>query len=132
MNLIDTNAFRQKLQALQDRVQGQVGQLREEALQKTGGEASGGLSNVPLHPADLASRQFEEDIALSLVGNEENILGQIEAALSRLDRGSFGRCEDCGRPIGAERLEALPYASQCVQCARVFERQHYSARHSFK
>jgi DnaK suppressor protein len=121
MSKFELQDFRQRLMDLRDRVQIQVSGLRQEAFQKTGGEASGGFSNLPLHPADLASRQFEEDVSLSLVGNEENLLGDIEAALMRLDQGTFGLCEECRRPIGPERLEVLPYARHCVHCARRLE-----------
>src|SRR5690349_5789811 len=106
---------REKLLSMRDRVLHQVGELRLEALQKTGGEASGGLSNLPLHPADLASRQYEEDLVISLVGNEEQLLDDIQAALERLEQGVYGKCEECHAPVGAERLEAVPYARYCVR-----------------
>lgn len=114
---MNEKAARDRLIELQARVQRQVGGLRAEAFQQTGGEASGGLSNLPLHPADLASRQTEEDIAISLVSNEEGILNDIESALHRLQLGRYDVCEECGGKIGAERLEALPYARTCVKCA---------------
>jgi DnaK suppressor protein len=110
--------YRQLLEAMADRLQGHVGGLREEAMQTTGGENSGGLSNVPLHLADLANRHWEEEITLGLVGNEEKILGEIEAALTRCKQGNFGHCERCQKAISRERLDALPYTRFCVKCAR--------------
>ena len=47
---------------------------------------------------------------------EEQHLVQIEAAIKRLDAGTFGRCMTCGKPIAPERLEALPWAQDCFEC----------------
>lgn len=114
----EVDSYQQRLTSLLKRVQGNLGMVRDEAMQKTGGEPSGGLSDVPLHPADLASRQFEEDVSLGLVGNEERLLEEIDAALSRLEQGTFGRCEKCRKEIAKNRLDALPYSRLCVACAR--------------
>lgn len=114
----EIESCRQQLLELAKRLGGEVAELRNEALRPTGGEASGSLSNLPIHQGDLGSRQYEEDLTLNLVGNEEKMLGEVNAALNRLDQGAFGRCEGCQKEIGAERLRALPYARNCVACAR--------------
>lgn len=62
--------------------------------------------------ADLAGR--DRSIAVNSV--ERNMLEQIEAAISRIAAGSYGTCEQCGKPINPERLEALPYATLCIAC----------------
>jgi RNA polymerase-binding protein DksA len=113
----EANACR-RLQALMRRVELDRSQLRDEALQGTGGEASGGLSDLPLHPADLGSDAYEEELTLGLLENEEQLIEEIGAALSRIEQGEYGRCEDCRRPIPERRLRALPYARHCVACAR--------------
>jgi DnaK suppressor protein len=51
-----------------------------------------------------------------------HLLASIDSALARLDEGTYGRCERCGRPISEERLEALPYATRCIECKRLEER----------
>jgi len=58
----------------------------------------------------------------SLEDNAEHLLASIESALARLDDGTYGRCERCGQPISEERLEALPYATRCIECKRLEER----------
>jgi DnaK suppressor protein len=117
MTATDKDTYRRRLVALADRLSRDVTELEEEALQPTGGEASGGLSNVPLHPGDLGSHQFDEEVSLDLVGKEEQILADVKEALERIDAGTFGHCEQCRKPITRERLAAVPYARYCVACA---------------
>lgn len=109
--------FRQRLTAMLHRVDYERNLLKQEALQPTGGEASGGLSNVPTHPSDLGSRSFEEEVTLGLLQNEEQIIDDINQALQRIETGTFGKCETCGKPIPMQRLQAVPYARRCVPCA---------------
>jgi len=97
-------------------VGGDVAELEDEALRGIGAEPSGGLSNTPLHPADLAADASEETVALGLLGNEEHILTEVDAALARLEAGTFGHCEACGQPIAKRRLDAAPYARCCIAC----------------
>jgi RNA polymerase-binding transcription factor DksA len=110
--------YRRNLLALFRRLDRDVSELREEGLQGVGGEASGGLSDLPLHPADLGSHQSEEDVTLGLLSNEEELLAELNAAWTRLEQGRFGRCEACGGEIAAARLDAIPYARHCVDCAK--------------
>jgi DnaK suppressor protein len=67
--------------------------------------------------AELGTGNFDQELTLSLLGSERNALDQIEAAIKRGEEGSYGRCEECGRKIPKTRLEAIPYAAQCVRCA---------------
>ncbi len=61
---------------------------------------------------------YERDASLALTDQARRRLADIEAALGRMSRGTFGVCEQCGRPIERARLEALPETPHCVQCAR--------------
>jgi len=63
-------------------------------------------------------RPIERDEQDGLAGLLEGVLREVEDALKRMERGTFGRCEGCGRPIARERLEALPRARLCVRCQR--------------
>lgn len=117
----DVEAYREWLQELLDRFDRSRAELMEEACRPVGGEVSGGISNVPLHPADLGSRSSEEDVALGLLATERHLTSEIVAALERIEVGTFGRCEDCGGEVPEERLEALPYARRCIACARAAE-----------
>jgi DnaK suppressor protein len=71
----------------------------------------------PEDDAGLASQAQAEQVALAGLERDRRLLAEIERALERLARGSFGRCERCQRPIGAPRLRALPWARLCRDCA---------------
>jgi DnaK suppressor protein len=118
MTKTDLNHYRRRLLALKRRLGAELTDLEEEAMRPVGGEASGSRSDVPVHPADLANENYEEEVTLGLLDNEEHLLEEVRAALARIERGTFGRCENCGRPISRERLNALPYTRYCAACAR--------------
>jgi DnaK suppressor protein len=74
-------------------------------------------TSMPTSMAELGSDNFDQELTLSLLGSEKDALDQIEAAIERIDDGSYGRCETCDGKIPKARLEAIPYAAQCVRCA---------------
>ncbi len=114
---------RARLRALADRLKGDMSGLRAAALRGSGGEASGGISNAPLHLADLATDNFEQEVALGLLQNQQQVLNSIMTALDRLDAGTYGNCERCGKVIPEERLRAVIYASRCVECEQHVEQE---------
>jgi RNA polymerase-binding transcription factor DksA len=118
MTKADLETYRETLLALRNRLTGDVSHLADEALRARGGEASGSLSNAPLHMADLGTDNFEQEFTLSLLQNQEQALKEITEALERIRQGSFGRCEECDGAIPKARLQALPYTRHCVACAR--------------
>lgn len=95
-------------------------------MRTAGGESSGSLSDAPIHIADLGTDAFEQEVSLSLLANDEHILEDIAAALQRIEAGTFGVCTECGKPIGDQRLEAVPYTPHCLECARVFQEEQQS------
>ena len=116
MTSIELADWRRQLVALRQRLAGDVASLTDEALQP-GEEAAGNLLHVPTHLADLGTDTFERQVNLSLLQSEGHTLAEIDAALGRLERGAFGRCEDCRQDIPKTRLRAIPYARYCVGCA---------------
>jgi DnaK suppressor protein len=114
---------RRRLQALAARLKGDMSGLRDAALRGSGGESSGGISNAPLHLADLATDNSEQEVSLGLLQNQQQVLNAILVALNRLEAGTFGRCERCGIDIPEERLKALIYASRCVTCEQQAEQE---------
>ncbi len=121
MTKAELETYRQNLLTLRSRLDGDVSHLTDEALRRTGGEASGSLSNMPIHMADLGTDNFEQEFTLSLLQNEEQVLQEIAAALERIRQATFGRCEECQGEIPRIRLNALPYTRYCVDCARKLE-----------
>jgi DnaK suppressor protein len=69
-------------------------------------------------PADAGSASFERETAQSLSLHARNLLAQIDDALRRLDDGTFGDCVTCGLRIELERIEVIPYTTQCMDCRR--------------
>ena len=118
MSETELQSYRRQLLALKKRLGGELSELGEEALRGTGGEASGGLSDVPVHPADLGTDNYEEEVAVGLLENEEQILEEVNDALDRIEQGTFGRCEECHQEISRKRLRVLPYARYCLRHAR--------------
>lgn len=117
MNTSQTKKYRDQLQALARRLGATVAGLEDQVRTPTGGEAAGGISNAPLHLGDVGSEAYNQELGATLLENEAFLRDEVGAALERLDAGAFGTCQHCTRPIGAERLEALPYVRHCVQCA---------------
>ena len=123
MNKTELDGYRKQLTDLQSRLDGDISHLAEEALRKNQREASGNLSSMPIHMADIGSDNFEQEFTLSLLQNEESVLKEIALALDRIDKGKFGDCEECGNPIPKPRLATLPYTRYCVDCARKLEKK---------
>ena len=86
-------AYRQQLRDLGARLRGEVSGLRDSAMRGIGGEASGNLSNTPLHLADLGSETFEQEITVGLLQNEQQLLAAIDAQ---------------GRSVGGRGARAAP------------------------
>lgn len=122
MNKTQLDSFRQQLVRLSSRLRGDVFDLSEEACHRTG---DGNLSNVPLHPADLGTDAFEQQITFALLESEGQTLAETAAALERIEQETFGQCEQCQIEIPKARLQALPYTRYCVDCARTLERRFY-------
>lgn len=77
-------------------------------------ENAGELSLVDQHPADVATETFERERDMTILEHIEGQLSDLERAMERLERGTYGTCEACGRPIDADRLRARPAARLCV------------------
>ncbi len=67
-------------------------------------------------PADRAALESDRNFVLRLRDRERKLLGKIDEAFARIEDGSYGRCEECGGPIGIERLKARPVTTLCIEC----------------
>ena len=72
--------------------------------------------------ADAGTATFERERDLSLVNNLRDLMERIDKALARIDEGTYGLCDRCGRPIEKARLKALPYVNLCLQDKQAEER----------
>jgi RNA polymerase-binding transcription factor DksA len=105
----DEDSARRRLEAEKDRVAGLIQGLHEEGLDEDAADQVGDLAHVT-NPADQASETFEREKDIAILEQLERDLAEIEAALQRLDDGSYGVDEVTGEPIAAERLDAYPAA----------------------
>jgi DnaK suppressor protein len=122
MKKAEMQAYKKLLLAVRARLRGQVNHMADAALGRNGSDASGELSKMPIHMADLGTENFEQEFTLGLLENEEETLRKIEASLEQIEDGTYGDCEECGAKIPKARLEAVPYAALCVKCASESER----------
>lgn len=111
--------LRAELESERDRLRAAVAHAEAE-LAELMTEGSDGAGR---DPADVGSSNYERDQELSLHNNQRHMLDQTEQALRSLDAGTYGYCENCGKPIGKLRLEAFPRAAMCVTCKQRQERR---------
>ena len=120
---VDTERFRGILEEERRRVLDAISYLHEEtpgSLEDETEEIVGGSDN---HLGETATATLDREIDYSLEENSEQVLKAIEGALQRIHDGTYGICRSCGRPISEERLEAIPYATECIDCRRKGERR---------
>ncbi|MGL5511666.1 MAG: TraR/DksA C4-type zinc finger protein, partial [Sporomusa sp.] len=108
--------FKQRLQAKKHDLMQTILKLEDNGLSSAMSSTTGELSAYDNHPADLGSETFERSKDLGIKDNERVLLNNVEQALRKIDRGTYGRCDHCGGMITADRLEALPWATQCMEC----------------
>jgi RNA polymerase-binding protein DksA len=120
MSPIDTERFRTILLEERQRVWDAISYLHEE----TPGSLEEQIEETTLdnHLAETASATLDREIDYTLEENSEHVLAEIDGALARIEEGTYGTCRTCGQPIAEERLEAIPYATQCIDCKRREER----------
>jgi DnaK suppressor protein len=120
MSSIDTSRFRDLLLAQRARVTAALDNLHNENPGTI--EDATGDETQAQHMADAATAMHDRELDYGIADNERELLGDIDAALARIEAGTYGICPVCGRPIGEERLEALPWASLCIDDARAQQR----------
>ena len=113
--------FQHLLLAKRGELVGDVNSMEDEALQKSKLSASGDLSTMPIHMADIGTANYEQEFALGLLDGERKLLREINEALQRIEDRTYGICEGTGREISKARLEANPWARYCVEYARMVE-----------
>jgi RNA polymerase-binding protein DksA len=116
----DIDVYRKTLMDKRAEILGDVASLETDARNKNTG---GNLSNMPVHMADIGTDNFQQEFTLGLVESERKLLAEINAALLRIQKGTFGVCLETGKPIGKPRLDATPWARYCIEVARDMERR---------
>jgi DnaK suppressor protein len=106
---VDPEQARKRLQEEKARVEGLIHSVKDE-LEDEGESGQSELADYDQHPADTASETFEREKDVSILEQLEQELEELQAALERIDNGTYGIDEETGKPIAPERLEAVPTA----------------------
>jgi DnaK suppressor protein len=117
---VDRKALKKRLLEERERVSREIAELDadlSESLEDTSGE-----SPYDQHMAETAGVTLDREIDLTLQENARATLAQIDRALQKLETGSYGQCDKCGEPIGKGRLSIAPFATLCIDCKRLEER----------
>jgi RNA polymerase-binding protein DksA len=122
LNTIETDRFRETLLEERTRVAAAIQNLHDEHP-GTLAEDAGEETAYDNHLADTATETYDRELDYTLEENSEHVLAEIDAALKRIAEGTYGTCTNCDRPIAVERLEALPWATLCIDCQRHRERR---------
>ena len=119
----DLTLHRERLLALREEFLGDMTQMEDDTLKDHCTTTS-----IPTDMEERASDNADQELTASLLGCDKDTLDQIEAALQRIEDGSYDRCEECGGQIPKSRLDAIPYAALCVQCASQGEEGHEATK----
>jgi DnaK suppressor protein len=123
MSAVDTQHFRELLLEKRQAVVDALDYLHKEnpgSLEDETGELVSGSADQ--HMADTATETVDREIDYTLEASDGRLLAAIDAALGRIEAGTYGTCVNCGAPIAPERLEAMPWATLCIECKRKEER----------
>jgi RNA polymerase-binding protein DksA len=126
LSTADIEHFRQTLLDKRQEIIGNVNEMKDEALNKSRLDATGDLSSMPIHMADIGTDTFDQEFALGLMDSERKLLREIDDALQRIENHTYGICEGTGKPISKARLDAQPWARYCVEYARMLEQSRPS------
>jgi DnaK suppressor protein len=120
LSAIDTAHFREILLDERGRVEHAIAGLRDGhpgSMEDESEEVNGSLDSEDM--GETASITLGREIDYTLGENSQAVLGEIDAALARIEAGTYGTCTNCGSEIATGRLEAHPWASLCIDCARL-------------
>ncbi|WP_254512536.1 TraR/DksA family transcriptional regulator [Anatilimnocola floriformis] len=126
MRTRELEQYRQQLHILRERLLGVVTAVTAQAMQPSGGQGESELSNAPMHLADMGTEEYLHDLNATLLENEEDLAAEVQAAIERLDDGTFGVCDNCDQDIVPERLQAMPFVRHCVVCAEAIDHRERS------
>jgi RNA polymerase-binding protein DksA len=119
VSTVDTEHFRKRLEEEKARLEHALGFLRRDnagSIADELGEVND--SSVDNHLGDIATATFDRELEDGLGEGAQQTLDDVNAALRRIEDGTYGTCEVCGKPIGVARLEAIPWTRLCIDDQR--------------
>jgi len=118
---LDLPKFRRMLEQERAQLEAQARRILRRDSSADQSDESGELADYDNHPADAATDTFEREKDLAIDKNVGEMLNAIDRALQKIDEGSYGICDRCGKEISKDRLRALPYATFCIECQDIVE-----------
>ncbi len=101
----------------------ELGYLEKNSMSETMKDSSGDLSAYSFHMADQGTDTMEREKAFFFASREGRYLHHLNEALDRIEKGTYGICRTCDKKIQIKRLEAVPHATQCIECKKEEEKQ---------
>lgn len=122
MNDVKQEKLRKALERRKTEIEGDVTYMANEirAIGVEQDDENGSLGN---HIAEDGASVAEAERIVTVTEDLQDILQLVNGALARMDEGTYGICQRCGKPIGAARLEAFPYVAYCIECQSILERE---------
>ncbi|MFQ6617898.1 MAG: TraR/DksA family transcriptional regulator [Fidelibacterota bacterium] len=127
MNKEELEYFKQIILKRREELLKELNYLKESAIDNSSREAAGDNSNYSYHMADMGTDSQEREKAFFLLSRENKYLSYLNDALARIERGEYGYCVECKKPIKKERLEAVPHAKLCVPCKNKLNKSKQAA-----
>ena len=121
MRKLGTEKYRKMLLRERDQIRKELEAIEQDISYADTGSGQSELANYDQHPADAGTDTFEKEKDLAIRDNWRDIVGRIDEALGKIERGTYGECDRCGREIPKGRLDALPHAMYCVECQDIIE-----------
>lgn len=123
MRATKNRKLRETLEERRAELQGEIDRMDAD-LRSIGVDQDDEKGSLGNHLAEDGSNVMEAERITTITSDIQDVLVQINGALERLDDGSYGTCEQCGKTINEERLEAFPYVANCIECQTLIEREH--------
>ena len=118
MNKKDLQRFKKLLLKKREDLIYEMNNFTKDTLNKSQREASGDLSGYSFHMADQASDNYDREFSLNLASDNQKVIYAIDEALGRIKDKTYGRCSKCNKEISRKRLQAVSYATLCINCQR--------------
>lgn len=121
MGELNTEKYRKLLLEERKNIHNELEALEDDISYDDTRSGQSELADYDQHPADQGTETFLKERDVAIIDNWRGIIGAIDEALDKIERGTYGTCNRCGREINEERLNAVPHAMYCVQCQDIIE-----------
>lgn len=120
---LDEKKYREKLLAMREELENEIRRTEAQGDQREGFHINVADEDFDEQGGDAASETVERARVMAIIGNLREVLDSVNEALEKIEAGTYGKCDVCGKQIPKKRLDALPQATMCIECrARVLGR----------